>query len=1043
MKILLSIIIPMYNMEKFISKCLDSVISQSYSNIEILCVNDGSPDRSAEIALEYAKKDHRIRLINSSQNLGLFRARVEGLKEAKGDYVAFVDADDTVSIDWFRLLLKKALEDESDIVIGNTVNVDENGYAYYYNNYRNLTASHQTLAGEDILKALYEQEGACFIWHTVWNKLYSRRLINESLPYLEKVDFHMVMGEDIAFSSVFYTRAKKLSFADIDCYFYYRHSEASTSLSLPKERIIKNILDLGAVFAFMEESLREYDDGLYQKYRSPILRFKNRYQRIWRGNILKAKIDEDKKALDAMEKTFGERRGEPPRPHEFYFYELTTAWSDKFEKMKRVIASPEISVVSFDIFDTLLLRPFAEPADLFTVIGKKTAEIDPIISEKGFRKMREEAEKEARSLSPRDDVTLTEIYETFASLFGISREKAMLLKEEEEKNELKYCYARNSAKELFEFALELGKRVIITSDMYLEKDFLKKLLHKNGYSGYEALFVSSDTGLLKANGEIYDYIVKALGISPSEMVHVGDNWNSDIILPRRKGICALFLPKCTEVFENGISDVYAGTGALPFKKRLYIPEDTKASFSQLPISTAYATVANMVFDNPFTGFCPESSFNGDSYYMGAYGLGIQAVGIAEWIFETCKKEGYKKILFLARDGKMIKEVFDYLCKKRGFHIETEYFYATRKALLPYSVRRAEDFYGLDLIMDVKNHTPEKILRAFSSVLNPLDRQSREAYKKRGVILGEPLDSDKKYFGFVKSLIDISYNKEKLELGFNTASNAFKKVFTEKCATFDIGYSGRLQSIISELSDRQIDAFYIHSNGYNTAPASKHKFKIHTFCDYTPTITGIVREYFMSAPEPSCVSYRIEGGKIYPVFEEKDERHSYDSVFAVKEMQAGAISFSRKYFDLFSDMPYGFTARKSDYSVAFDYLLLSAKEFDRYTFVNSLTEDEVYSGYSSKNIYEIWSWHLSVLEKNPYSHKGVLQPALASESKIISVYSMGKFKKALFYLIFDRNTFKSKFKERFKRHKIFLAVSAFLYSAARFFYRAFKKLFRKK
>ena len=107
-KPLLSIIVPVYNVEEFIEKCLYSLRSQSYENIEIICVDDGSLDSSAEKIENIAGLDDRVLLIKHEKNRGLFHARLTGISCAKGDYLAFVDSDDTVSCDWFRPLILSA-----------------------------------------------------------------------------------------------------------------------------------------------------------------------------------------------------------------------------------------------------------------------------------------------------------------------------------------------------------------------------------------------------------------------------------------------------------------------------------------------------------------------------------------------------------------------------------------------------------------------------------------------------------------------------------------------------------------------------------------------------------------------------------------------------------------------------------------------------------------------------------------------------------------------------------------------------------------------
>lgn len=115
---MVSVIIPVYNVEKYIARCLDSVINQTYRDLEIIVVNDATPDNSMEIVEEYAAKDYRIRIVNNPRNMGLMMTRKNGYTIAKGDYITFVDSDDYVPARAVELMFEKAEETNSDIVAG-------------------------------------------------------------------------------------------------------------------------------------------------------------------------------------------------------------------------------------------------------------------------------------------------------------------------------------------------------------------------------------------------------------------------------------------------------------------------------------------------------------------------------------------------------------------------------------------------------------------------------------------------------------------------------------------------------------------------------------------------------------------------------------------------------------------------------------------------------------------------------------------------------------------------------------------------------------
>lgn len=163
---LISVIVPVYNVEKYLEKCLDSILTQTYGNIEIILVDDGSEDSSSLICDEYAKKDSRIRVFHK-KNGGLSSARNRGLDEAKGDFIGFVDSDDYVKADMYEYLMDGILKYDADISVCQRINVRGNKITACDRKkdevYDTKTAV-KMLLNEDIMNA-------------VWNKLYRRSVV--------------------------------------------------------------------------------------------------------------------------------------------------------------------------------------------------------------------------------------------------------------------------------------------------------------------------------------------------------------------------------------------------------------------------------------------------------------------------------------------------------------------------------------------------------------------------------------------------------------------------------------------------------------------------------------------------------------------------------------------------------------------------------------------------------------------------------------------------------------------------------------------------
>ena len=167
--ILISVIIPVYNAEQHLERCLQSVLKQTYSNLEIILVDDGSTDRSGEICDEFGRRDNRIIVVHK-KNGGQAQARNKGLDIAKGDYIGFIDDDDVVDSRMYELLLLNALKENVEISGCSTMMVYQNGDKV--NSFEKIESGIKN--GRDlILNVLYQNQ---LSWGTVWNKIFNIRL---------------------------------------------------------------------------------------------------------------------------------------------------------------------------------------------------------------------------------------------------------------------------------------------------------------------------------------------------------------------------------------------------------------------------------------------------------------------------------------------------------------------------------------------------------------------------------------------------------------------------------------------------------------------------------------------------------------------------------------------------------------------------------------------------------------------------------------------------------------------------------------------------
>lgn len=212
MNSLISVIVPIYNVEKYLKKCVDSIINQTYKNLEIILVDDGSPDNCPKICDEYAKQDNRIKVIHK-ENGGLSDARNAGIEIATGQYISFVDSDDYIAEDMLDDMITRIINDKSDLVSAGVVWVDELG-----NEIRTSTVSENALLNTEQSMTEIINDGK--LKQHVWNKLYRFDLIKD-IPF-NKGKYH----EDVFWSYQVIGKAEKISVEKNSYYYYVQRSES-------------------------------------------------------------------------------------------------------------------------------------------------------------------------------------------------------------------------------------------------------------------------------------------------------------------------------------------------------------------------------------------------------------------------------------------------------------------------------------------------------------------------------------------------------------------------------------------------------------------------------------------------------------------------------------------------------------------------------------------------------------------------------------------------------------------------------------------------
>jgi glycosyltransferase involved in cell wall biosynthesis len=199
---LISVIVPVYKVEQYLATCLNSIVNQTYKNLEIILVDDGSPDNCGKICDEYAQKDDRIVVLHQP-NSGVSRARNAGLDIAKGEYIAFVDSDDYIALDMYEELMSIAQKQSADIVTCNHYTINNKGTVLCTNNFDNLNVD------EVRYLILMDKYSIC-----LWDKLYKASLFND---IRFKIDIY---SEDLFIMPSLFFKAEKLAWTS-QAYYYY------------------------------------------------------------------------------------------------------------------------------------------------------------------------------------------------------------------------------------------------------------------------------------------------------------------------------------------------------------------------------------------------------------------------------------------------------------------------------------------------------------------------------------------------------------------------------------------------------------------------------------------------------------------------------------------------------------------------------------------------------------------------------------------------------------------------------------------------------
>ena len=238
-----SVVVPAYNIEKYIERCIVSIQEQTYKNIEIIIVDDGSTDRTGIVVEQLSKTDNRIKVIHK-ENGGVTSARIEGVKNSTGDYIGFVDSDDYIEVNMYECLIRNVMKYNADI--------SHCGYQMVFPNHTDFYYGTGNVIVQNNEKGLYDLLTGDYVEPGLWNKIYRRDLFNKVI-LKNDYDTTIRINEDLLMNYFLFKDASISVYEDICPYHYIlRNNSAATS-----KVNLNKLVDPGKVLGILLKETKE------------------------------------------------------------------------------------------------------------------------------------------------------------------------------------------------------------------------------------------------------------------------------------------------------------------------------------------------------------------------------------------------------------------------------------------------------------------------------------------------------------------------------------------------------------------------------------------------------------------------------------------------------------------------------------------------------------------------------------------------------------------------------------------------------------------
>ena len=466
----------------------------------------------------------------------------------------------------------------------------------------------------------------------------------------------------------------------------------------------------------------------------------------------------------------------------------------------RIEQDASLRLVAFDIFDTLLVRPLLEADHTKQLIALRLGREDGAL----FSRCRGPAEEQARQRAGRD-VGLTEIYRQFQRLSGCDEQRLARIRAEEEAVEIASVSPRVEVVALLRRAVAAGRRVILISDMFLERPVIETMLARHNIGGWQQLYLSCELGVRKDDGRLYDLMLAEEAVRGDQVLMVGDNERSDLQIPvdRFGGqvlhvLKARDLARCLPDYRGWIKSLQRLDGDVP----------GRALNRELTAGLLVRRHLNKIAD---FHAADADLLGGDAFGTGFNIVGPVVLSFCGWLLEQACQDGIEDLYFLAREGQLIKQVYDAWIAGRPEAPRSHYLQVSRRAVNVPTLETFED--ALAIAREVFHAGPASSFLYERYGLR-LSSERWDDIHRRGIWRpGRPLEVQARDVRRIEPLLRELFPDMQVEAAQEKAAllsylEQQGLVSAQHAAVVDVGYSGTIQKALNRLGSGPVDGYYM-------------------------------------------------------------------------------------------------------------------------------------------------------------------------------------------------------------------------------------------